>query len=81
MHMRLGLAEAPYESMESEVMAALVARARGEYREMPGLRLTIPQAARLLGMPQDVARTVLDHLRHSAVLTRSADGVYSLTEP
>ena len=32
---------------------ALVERARGEFLEMPGLRLTIPQAARLWGLDTD----------------------------
>jgi hypothetical protein len=31
-------------------MAALVLRVRGEFVEMPGLRLTAPQAARLFGV-------------------------------
>ena len=33
-----------------ESMAALVLRVRGELVEMPGLRLTAPQAARLFGV-------------------------------
>ena len=78
MHTGLGIEEAAYAATSSDVVSALVIRVRGEYREMPGLRLTIPQAARLLGMPPDVAGTVLDQLRRSAVLARSADGAYSL---
>jgi hypothetical protein len=82
MNMGLGIEEAAYDATPSEVMSGLLVRVRGEYREMPGLRLTIPQAARLLGMPPDVAETVLDQLRRSAVLALSADGAYSLiTEP
>jgi hypothetical protein len=60
------------------VMTALVVRVRGEYREMPGLRLTVRQAARLFGIPPDVASTVLSELRRTAVLSRSSDGVYFL---
>lgn len=38
---------------------------------MPGLRLTVAQAARLFGVAPDMAHTVLDALRGAAVLTRS----------
>jgi hypothetical protein len=59
-------------------MASLSCRVRGEYAEMPGLRLTVPQAARLFSLAPDVAQSVLDGLRDSAVLHRSPDGAYSL---
>jgi hypothetical protein len=59
-------------------MTPLARRVRGEYVEMPGLRLTASQAARLLSLPSNVAYDVLEELRHAAVLTRSADGMYSL---
>jgi hypothetical protein len=59
-------------------LTALSARVRGEYREMPGLRLTVPQAARLFGMSPEVADAVLRTLRGSSVLTFSSDGTYSL---
>jgi hypothetical protein len=62
----------------SEVMTALLVRVQGEYKEMPGLRLTVRQAARLFGLPPDVAEAVLDQLRRAAVLARSTDGAYSL---
>lgn len=45
---------------------------------MPGLRLTVRQAARLFGVAPDVAVSVLDELRHASILTRSEDGAYSL---
>jgi hypothetical protein len=59
-------------------MAALARRVRGEFVEMPGLRLTAPQAARLFGVGPDVARAVLDELSHASVLTCSNLGAYSL---
>jgi hypothetical protein len=59
-------------------LIALSARLRGEYREMPGLRLTVRQAARLFGLDLDVAETVLDQLRHAGVLMLATDGAYSL---
>ena len=40
----------------------LHARVRGEYREMPGLRLTLPQAARLFNLEPAHCEQVLDAL-------------------
>jgi hypothetical protein len=54
--------------------AALVDRVRGEFNEMPGLQLTIPQAARLLGIEPDACRTVIDQLVSSEFLRRTPAG-------
>ena len=59
-------------------LARLTHRVRGEYAEMPGLRLTVPQAARLFSLAPDVAELVLDALREDAVLHLSPEGTYSL---
>ena len=61
-------------------MTRLALRVRAEYGEMPGLRLTVRQAARLFSLPPDVARSVLDELRQAAVLTCSSEGAYSLRD-
>jgi hypothetical protein len=53
---------------------ALVDRVRGEFNEMPGLQLTIPQAARLLGIETDMCRDVIDTLVASSFLRRTAAG-------
>jgi hypothetical protein len=51
-------------------------RIRGEYREMPGLRLTFRQAQRLWGLePHDCAR-VLDSLVADGFLEQVTDGCY-----
>jgi hypothetical protein len=39
---------------------ALLTRIRGEYLEMPGLRLTLEQAQRLCGAERMLCRMVLD---------------------
>ena len=65
-------------SLLAEAMPTLSLRVRAEYREMPGLRLTVHQAARLFGVAPDVAHAVLDDLRHASVLTCSDRGTYSL---
>jgi hypothetical protein len=46
--------------------------------EMPGLRLTVRQAARLFGVPPDVAGAVLDELGRRSILGCSDGGAYSL---
>ena len=40
----------------------LVRRIRAEFEEMPGLRLTLTQAARLWGLDHDACRKVVDVL-------------------
>jgi hypothetical protein len=44
----------------AETVHALAVRVRGEYQEMPGLQLTVLQAARLFGVAPKVAHAVLD---------------------
>jgi hypothetical protein len=61
-----------------EAMSPLAVRVHGEYREMPGLRLTVRQAARLFGVAPDVADAVLHELRRASILTRGDDGAFSL---
>jgi hypothetical protein len=56
----------------------LAQRVQAEYREMPGLRLTVRQASRLLGLPMNVAHDVLEELCQVSVLTCANDGSYSL---
>jgi hypothetical protein len=53
---------------------ALVDRVRGEFNEMPGLQLTIPQAARLLGIEPEACRDVIDTLVDSSFLKRTPTG-------
>jgi hypothetical protein len=65
-------------STTGESITPLAVRVRGEFTEMPGLRLTLPQAARLLSLPTIVAYDVLDELCQASVLWRSKDGAYSL---
>ncbi|MGE3277745.1 MAG: hypothetical protein AB7O67_21730 [Vicinamibacterales bacterium] len=57
-------------------LARLSIRIHGEYREMPGLRLTVRQAARLFDVAPEVAEAVLQELRCAAILARAADGAF-----
>jgi hypothetical protein len=59
----------------------LVARIRGEYREMPGLRLTFAQACRLWQVEQATCRAVLDRLLHERFLLKTPDGSYVAMPP
>jgi hypothetical protein len=52
----------------------LVERVRGEFLEMPGLRLTIPQAARLWGLDRPSCEAVVDVLVQREFLQRTASG-------
>ena len=54
--------------------AALVDRIRGEFNEMPGLQLTLAQAARLWGMEAAACRTVVDALVDASFLRWTASG-------
>jgi hypothetical protein len=60
------------------VDARLAQRVRGEFTEMPGMRLTIAQAARLFGLTIVIAEAVLDELSQASFLGRSGDGKYAL---
>jgi len=54
--------------------ATLLQRVRSEFNEMPGLRLTPAQAARLLGLDNGSCQRVLSTLVSSAFLRWTADG-------
>ena len=55
---------------------SLIARIRGEYREMPGLLLTFAQACRLWYVDAPTCATVLEQLVREGFLHRTADGAY-----
>ena len=54
----------------------LIDRARGEFAEMPGLRLNLRQAQRLWGLDATSCEDVLDALVDEGVLTRTRDYAY-----
>jgi hypothetical protein len=55
-------------------MTALVNRVRSEFLEMPGLQLTVPQAARLWGMEPQACRSVIEALVETSFLRWTARG-------
>jgi DNA-binding IclR family transcriptional regulator len=53
---------------------SLLQRVRSEFNEMPGLRLTPAQAARLLGLNRRVCHRVIETLVGAEFLRRAPDG-------
>ena len=51
-------------------------RVRGEFREMPGLTLTVAQARRLWSLDSTTCSAVLTELVEAGFLCRKADGAY-----
>ena len=62
----------PSSSADQMALARLVS----EYLEMPGLRLTLAQAQRLMGLGEAECGRTLDALVQSGFLFRSTDGLY-----
>jgi hypothetical protein len=62
---------------KSCVEDALVRRVRGEYREMPGMRLTLDQAMRLWMLDRDTCSSVLDSLVAAQFLQQDGNGRYA----
>ena len=57
-------------------MEALVQRVRGEFGEMPGLRLTFAQACRLWQIDPATCGIVLERLTREGVLLQTRQGHY-----
>ena len=55
---------------------SLVARIRGEYLEMPGLRLTFAQACRLWQVDAPTCEMLLEQLVRETFLRKTLDGAY-----
>jgi hypothetical protein len=66
-------------SPRSAPLAALLQRARKQYREMPELKLTKPQATRLFGVAPSVCAAMLRALVMENFLSRTAEGVFART--
>ena len=59
---------------------ALVDRVRGEFNEMPGLQLTMAQAARLWGIDVAACRHVIDVLVEASFLRWTSAGKIARAE-
>jgi hypothetical protein len=58
------------------VSSSISERVRGEFREMPGLTLTVAQARRLWSLDSSTCSEVLTELVETGFLCRKADGAY-----
>jgi hypothetical protein len=56
--------------------AQLLTRIRGEFREMPGLRLTLQQARRLLNLDLRTCSAALAVLEAAGFLATTRDGAF-----
>lgn len=59
-----------------EGMTPLLHRVRSEFLEMPGLRLTPAQAARLWAVDRHMSEQLLDYMTMTGFLLKSRDGAY-----
>ena len=58
--------------------AELLVRIRAEHLEMPGLRLTAPQAQRLFGLDSETWEGVLAALLDARFLSRTHTGLFAM---
>jgi hypothetical protein len=63
-------------SAQPQPLEDICRRIRGEYMEMPGLRLTVTQAQRLWGLDRAACDTVLGALVNVEFLIRNRDGAF-----
>jgi hypothetical protein len=61
---------------DTQPLESLVARVRGEYFEMPGLRVTFAQACRLWQVDAATCGMLLDRLVREGFLRRTDNGFY-----
>jgi hypothetical protein len=66
----------PPELVQPDQKAVIAERVRGEFREMPGLSLTLPQACRLWSLDAILCNDVLSHLVEGGFLSQRADGAF-----
>jgi hypothetical protein len=60
-------------------MQGTLERLRGEFLEMPGLRLTVHQAQKLCGVDPTICKPILDALVDVKFLCVKPDGSYART--
>lgn len=60
----------------TDAKAVITERVRGEFREMPGLSLTLAQAGRLWSLNDEMCRDVLSQLVETGFLCRRPDGAF-----
>ena len=76
----MNLLEAPLGArpLHDDGITPLLHRVRSEFLEMPGLRLTPDQAARLWSLDRPTSDHILEGLATAGFLSRSRNGAYVL---
>lgn len=64
------------EPQTTPALLELLQRVEGEYREMPGLSLTVAQAERLWGLDRSTCAFVLTTLIDRRILRQTTNGTY-----
>ena len=64
------------ERMPDGQWQSTLARVRGEFAEMPCMRLTLPQACALLGLREPSSTWILERLAEEGFLARTPQGEY-----
>lgn len=62
------------------LLSELLGRIRGEYLEMPGLKLTLSQAQRLWGLDRKLCEAALVKLEEGRFLRRTLGGAFVRAE-
>lgn len=62
--------------MPDPLWQATLARVRGEFAEMPCIRVTPEQACTLLGLKEPASQWVLDRLAREGFLAKTSQGEY-----
>jgi hypothetical protein len=77
----MGLPPGGYERRDHVRRDAIVRRITAEFRDMPGLVLSIKQASRLLGVDEAACGRILTSLTQSGVLRRKDGQMYAWRGP
>jgi hypothetical protein len=65
--------------VRSDQKAPMTERVRGEFREMPGMTLTLAQACRLWSLDMSMCGELLSQLVEDGFLSKRADGAFCRT--
>jgi hypothetical protein len=71
-------ATVPIERRDVKARHALLCRVHSEFEEMPGLSLTLGQAARLFGLSPEIALRILERLTAARLLRQRSDGRFAV---
>jgi hypothetical protein len=74
--LQLATSTTPDSAAQQDARSLIAERVRGEFREMPGLTLTLAQARKLWSLDGSTCSEVLSHLVTAGFLSQRADGAF-----